>query len=72
MGVFAQVEGEKTGSGGRIRASEGAFFSLLRGRFVGLLSGVCVVFVYYCLLVFIRGEGFCSLFCSHCMVKLSL
>ena len=68
MGVFAQVEGEKTGSGGRIRTSEGAFFSLLRGRFVGMLSEGCAIFVYFRLLMLMRGERFCS----HFMVELSL
>ena len=42
--VFAQVEEEKTGSGGRIRTSEGAFLSLLIGRFVGMLSEGWAVF----------------------------
>ncbi len=32
---------------------------------MGLLRGVCVVFAYVCLVVLMRVERFCSLFCSH-------
>ena len=53
------------GSGNRIRTSDGAFFSVLIGWFVGLLSRVCVVSAYVCLVMLMRVERFCSLFCSH-------
>ena len=39
---------------------------------MGLLSVDCVVFVYVCLLVVMRVERFCSLFCSHFLVELFL
>jgi len=38
------------------------FLSLLTGRFIGVLSGGCVVFAYVCLLVLMRVEGFCPYF----------
>ena len=62
----------RIGSGGRIWTSESVFVSLLIGWFVGLLSGSFAVFAYVCLLVLMRVEGFCSLFCSHFIVELTL
>ena len=46
------------------RTSEGAFLSLLIGRFVGVLSRGGAVFASVCLLVLMKVGGFCFPFYS--------